>query len=215
MRVRLPRNNSTLAKQKSNPNLIPFNCSNFDSTHASRVYLNQNQLTPAQHFNTFQLNTTNHIIFDCDFDPRARFTPNKLTLAGHNHLLLNQPRITYNSNALFAIHTSKHQINSHLASHSTKIINTPLQLEPQIAVFETQNTEKASLPYENNNQFNELSHFNFSITIKPQIPSPISTQKSHTLNFSRGQLTHNKKSLFAQTQCEIQLSSHSINLIEN
>ena len=34
MRVRLTQNNSTLAMQKSNPNFIPFNCTNFNSPHA-------------------------------------------------------------------------------------------------------------------------------------------------------------------------------------
>ena len=46
--------------------------------------------------------------------------------------------------------------------------------------------------------------------------SLISTQKSHTLNNSRAQLVNNKKSLFAQTQSENQLSSlFSINSIQN
>ena len=70
MRVRLTQNNSTLDKQNSYPNFIPFICSNFDSTHAWRVHLTQNQLIPAQHCNNFQLHSPNHNISVCDFDPR-------------------------------------------------------------------------------------------------------------------------------------------------
>ena len=51
MRVRLTQNNSILAKQKSNPNFDPFNCTNFDSPNASHVHLTQNQLSLAQHSN--------------------------------------------------------------------------------------------------------------------------------------------------------------------
>ena len=82
--------------------------------------------------------------------------------------------------------------------------------------METPNTRKGPLAYQNQQQFTELSHFILSITNKPQISSLISTQKSHTLNNSRAQLVNNKKSLFAQTESEIQLSSlFSINSIEN
>ena len=164
MRVRLTQNNSTFAKQKPNQNFIQINCTKFDCTPASRVYLTQNQLTPAQQFNTFKSNTPNHHISDCDFDPRLHFTHNKLTLAGHNPLLFNQSYIPHNSNALFATHTSKHQIKCQLASHSTNTINTPLQIEPQIVLFERQNPGKASLAFQNQHQFTELSHLNLSIT---------------------------------------------------
>ena len=82
-RVRLTQNNSTLAKQKSNQNLIPLNFK-FYSQQASRVRLTQNQLTPAQHNNTLKTNPPNHTISDWDPDPRVRFTQNKLTTAGHN-----------------------------------------------------------------------------------------------------------------------------------
>ena len=161
-------------------------------------------------------NTPNHNFSDCDFDPRVRFNHNKLTLAGHNPLLFNESYISHNSNALCVTHTSIHQIKSKLASHNTITINAPLQIEPQIALFKTQNTGKASVAYRNLHQFTELSHFNLSDTNRPQISSLVSTQKSHTLNISRAQLVNSKNSLFAQTHSEIQLSSSSsINLIEN
>ena len=51
-----------------------------------------------------------------------------------------------------------------------------LQFEPQIALFEIPNTRKAPLAYQNHQQFTELSHFNLSITNKPQIFFLISTQ---------------------------------------
>ena len=140
MRVRLTQNNSTLAKQNSNPNFLPFKCTNFDSPHASRVHLNQNQLSSAQHSNTFKPNTANHNFFYCAFDPRVRCTQNKLTLTRHIPLILKQPHIKHNSNALFAIHASKHQNKSPLALHITNTINMPLQIEIQIALFETQNS---------------------------------------------------------------------------
>ena len=91
------------------------------------------------------------------------------------------------------------KIKAQLASHSTNTVNTPPQIEPQIALFGTQKTGKTSLAYQNKHQFTELSHFNLSITIKPQSSSLFSTQKSHTLNNLRAQLTNNEKSLFAQT----------------
>ena len=101
-------------------------------------------------------------------------------------------------------------------SHNTNTINTPLQIEPQIALFKTQNTGKASIAFRNQHKFTELRHFNLSITNKPQISPLISTQKSHSLNNSRAQLVNNRKSLFAQTLSEIQLSSSSsISYIEN
>ena len=72
------------------------------------------------------------------------------------------------------------------------------------------------LAYQNQQQFTEISHFNLSITNKPQISSLISAQKTHNLSNSRAQLVNNKKSLFAETQPEIQLSSlFSTNSIEN
>ena len=52
MSVRLTQKNSLLAQQKSTLNFIRCNCTNFDSPHASRVNLTQNQLSPAQHSNT-------------------------------------------------------------------------------------------------------------------------------------------------------------------
>ena len=72
-----------------------------------------------------------------------------------------------------------------------------------------------SLAYQNKPQFIQISHSHLSITNKSHIPTLFSTQNSHILNNSRAQLTNNKKSLFAQIQPEIQLSSSlSINLIE-
>ena len=88
----------------------------------------------------------------------------------------------------------------------------PLQIEPQVALTQTQ----ASQAYRNWHQFTKLNHSKLSITKKSQISSIINTKKSHTLNNSRAQLVNNKKSLFAQSQSEIQLSSsYSINLIES
>ena len=204
LRVRLTQTKATHAKQNPNQNIYHNNCTNFDSTHAPQIHLTKNQLAPAQQFYTLNLNTPNHSISYYDFDSRDCSTNNKLTLAWHDPHLFNQPYISHNSNALFATHTNNHQIKSKLASHSTNTINTPLQIEPQIALFETQNTGKVSFAYQNQHQFTELSHFNLSITNKAQIPSLICTQMSRTLNKSRAQLVNNKKSLFAQTQSEIQ-----------
>ena len=196
MRVRLTQNNSLLAKQKPNQTSSHINCTKFDSTLAPRVQSTQNHLALAQNFYTSKLNTLNHNISDCDFDPRVPFTHNRITPFGHNSLLFKQSYISHKSNALFDTHTSNHQIKSKLASHNTNTINTPLRIEPQIALFQKQNTGKASLAYRNRHQFTELSHFNMSITSKPQISSLIGTKKSHTLNNSRAQLVNNKKSLF-------------------
>ena len=91
----------------------------------------------------------------------------------------------------------------------------PLQIETQIAPFETQNSGKASLAYQNQRQFNELGHFNLSITNEPQIPFLNSTQKSNILNFLRAQLTNKEKWVFAQIHSKIQLSSNSINSIQS
>ena len=140
MRVRLTQNNSTFAKQKPNQNSTNFNCTKFDSTPAPQVHLTQNQFTLTQQFHIFNSIISNHNIFVGDFDPPLRFTHNKLTLAGHNPLFFIQSFISYNSNALFATHTSKHQIKSKLASHKTNTIKTSLQIVCQIALFETQNT---------------------------------------------------------------------------
>ena len=144
-RVRLTKNNSTLAKQKPNQNFARTNCTNIDNTLAPRVHSTQNQLALAQEFHTLKSNTLNHNISDCDFDPLSRFIHNKLTLAGHNSLLFNQSYISHNSNSLFATHTSNHQVKSRFGSHNTNTINTPLQIEPQIARFQTQNTGTALL----------------------------------------------------------------------
>ena len=216
MRVSLTQNNSTLAKQKPNQNSTHINCIKFDSTLALRVNLTQNQLALAQKFHTSKTNTFNHNISDCDFDLQVRFNHNKLTITEHNPPLFNQSYFLHTSNALFATQSSNHHIKSKLASHNTITINTPLRIEPQKALFLTHNTGKASLAYRNRHQFTDLSLFNLSITNKPKISSLICTQKSHTLNSSRAKLVNNKKSLFAQTQSEIQLSpSASNNLIKN
>ena len=136
-RVRLTQNNSTLAKQKPNQNSTHINYTKFDSTLALRVHLTQNQLALAQEFHTSKSNTLNHNLSDCDFDPQVLFTHNELTLAGHNPLLFNQSYSSHNSNSLFATHTSNHQIKTKLASHNTNTIKTPLQIKPQIALFQT------------------------------------------------------------------------------
>ena len=122
---------------------------------------------------------------DHNLASQVHITQNNLTLAGHNPHLNKQPYISHTSNTLFATRTNNHSFNSKLASHSTNNLITPLQIEPQIPLFETHNTRKAPHAYQNQQQFTELSHFNLSIKNKPQIPSLISTQKSHTLNNSR------------------------------
>ena len=142
MRVRLTQNSSKLAKQKPNQNFNHITCIEFDTTVAPPVHLTQNQLALVQEFHTSKSNTLNHKIPDCDFDPPVRFTHNKLTAARHNPLLFNQSYISLTSNALFASHTSNHQLKSKLASHNTNTINIPLQFEPQIPLFQTQNTGK-------------------------------------------------------------------------
>ena len=76
--------------------------------------------------------------------------------------------------------------NTKLISHSHRIVQRLVQkldIEPQIQPFETQNTGKTSLACQNQPQFNELSHFNLSITNDPQLPSLISTKKSN-INFT-------------------------------
>ena len=109
------------------------------------------------------------------------------------------------------MHVNNYQNRSQFASHSLPIVITPLQIESQI----NSNTGKASLAYQNKPQFTQISHSHLSITNKPHIPTLFSTSNSHILNNSRAQLTNNKKSLCAQIQPDIQLSSSlSINLIE-
>ena len=71
--------------------------------------------------------------------------------------------------------------------HSANAIHSPLQIEAQIQQFETQNTEKAQLDYQNQLKFNELNYSNFSITKPFQFPSLISTKNSNTLNTPRAQ----------------------------
>ena len=216
LRVFLTQNKASLAKQIPNQNSNDINCLKVNSTLDPRLHLPQNPLAPAQQFYNLKSNYPNYFLSDHDLASQFCFTPSKLTLAKHNTHLNNQPYISHTSNTLFATRTNNHSFNSKLASHSTKTINTSLQIEPQIPLFETHNTRKAPHAYQNQQQFTELSHFNFSIKNKPQISSLISTQKSHTLNNSRAQLVNNKKSLFAQTQSENQLSSlFSINSIEN
>ena len=139
MRVRLTKNNSILPKQKPNQNSNHINCTKFDSTLLPQVHITQNQLAFSHDFHTSKSNTLNQNNSHCDFDPRVRFTHNKLTPAGHNPLLFNQSYISHNSNALFATHTFNHQNKSKLVSHNTNTINTPLQIEPQIALFQIQN----------------------------------------------------------------------------
>ena len=213
LRVRLTPNTASLANQKPNPNFNHTNYIKYTPAYASQVYLTQNQLAFAQPFHTLKVNTPNYTNSNHDFASRVHFTHNKLTPAGHN-LLIDKQNISHNLNASFAPHNSNYQIESKLVSHSTTTVNTPLQIEPQIALFETPNTGKAPLDYQNQSQFTKLSHVNLSIN-KTRISTVISTQKSHTLNNSRAQLVNNKKSLFAQTQSEIQLSSlSSIKLID-
>ena len=101
----------------------------------------------------------------------------KLTFAGHDPHSFTQPYISHTSNASFATRTNNHPIISKLALHSTNTINTPFQTEPQLTLFETHNTRKAPIAYQNQQQFTELSHFKLSVTNKPQISSIISTQK--------------------------------------
>ena len=213
--VRLTPNTASLANQKPKPNFNHINYINYTPAYASQVHLTQNQFAFAQPFHTLKLNTPNYTNFNHDFTSRVPFAHNKLTPAGHNLLLIDKQNISHNLNASFAAHSSNYQIESKLASHSTTTVNTQLQIEPQIALFETPNTGKAPLAYQNQSQFTKLSHVNLSINNKPRISTVISTQKSQTLNNSRAQLVNNKKTLFAQTQSEIQLSSlSSINLID-
>ena len=216
LRVHLTQINASLANQKLIQNFNHTNCKNFTSAHASQVHLTQNQLAFAQPSHTLKVNTPNYTNSNHDFASRVRFTHNKLTPAGYNPLVIDKQYISHNLNASIATHTNNYQIQSKLASHSTNTVNTPLQIEPQIALFETPNTGKAPLAYQNQSQFTKLSHCNLQIKNKPQIATIISTQKSNTLNNSRAQLVNNKKSLFAQAQSEIQSSSlSSINLFEN
>ena len=212
LRVCLTQNNASLAKQS----LIKFRTTLIKQHTCSASTFKSKSISTCPTISYSEIKYSQLYFSDHDFASRIRLTQNKLTLTGHNPLLFNQPYISHNSNASFVTHTNDHQIKSKLASHSTNTINTPLQIEPQIALYKTPNTRKAPLAYQNQNQFTELSHFNLSITNKPQFSSLISTQKSHTVNYSRAQLVNSKKSLFAQTQSEIQLSSpFSMNLIEN
>ena len=194
-RVCLTKNKASLAKQIPNQNSNHINCLKVYSTYASRVHLPQNPLAPAQQFHNLRSNNPNYILSDHDLASQVHFTQNKLTLAGHNPHLNNHPYISHTSKTLFATRTNNHSFNSKLASHSTNTLNTPLQIEPQVPLFETNNTRKAPHVYQNQQQFTELSHFNLSIKNKPQISSLISTQKSHTLNNSLAQLV-NKKDAF-------------------
>ena len=210
-RVRLTQNNRSLAAQKFNQNFIQTNCMKLTSANASQVHLTQNQFAFAHSFLTPKVNTLNFTNSNLDFASRVRFPHNKVTPAGHNRLLIDKQYISHNLNASFATHTNNYQIKSKFAPHNQHTVNTPQKIEPQIA----SNTGKAPLAYQNQSQFTKLNHFNLSINNKPQIPTLLSTQKSHTLNNSCAQLTNNKKLLSAQTQSEIQLSSpFSINLIQ-
>ena len=184
---------------------------NFTSAHAERVHSIQNQFVYAQSSHTPKVTTPKYTNFNPASAARVRFSHNKLTPAGHNTLLSNQQNISHNSNASFARHVNNYQNRSQFASHSLPIETTPLQIESQI----NSNTGKASLAYQNKPQFTQISQSHLSITKKSHIPTLFSTQNSHILNNSRAQLTNNKKSLFAQIQPEMQLSSSlSINLIE-
>ena len=108
------------------------------------------------------------------------------------------------------MHVNNYQNRSQFASHSLPIVIIPLEIESQI----NSNTGKASLAYQNQPQFTKISHSHLSITNKSQVLTLFSIPNSHILNNSLVQLTNNKKSLFAQIQPEIQLSSSlSINLI--
>ena len=210
-RVRLTQNNTSLAAQKLNSNFNHNNCMYFTSAHASQVHLTQNQLVFAQSFHTPKVNTPNLTNSNPDFASRVRFLHNKITPAGHNHILTDKQYFSHNVNTSFATNVNNYQTKSKFASHSLHTVNTPLQIEPQIS----SSTGKTPLAYQNQSQFTKLSHFNLSITNKPQIPTSISTKKSHILNNTRAQLTNNKKSFFALIQSENQLSSpFSINLIE-
>ena len=169
---------------------------NLTRAHASQVHLTQNQFTSAQSFHTPKVNTPNYTNSNPDFASRVRFPHNKLTPAGHNPLLIDNQYISHNLNASFATHTNNYQIKSKFEPHNQHTINTPQQIEPQIA----SNTGKAPLAYPNQSQFTKLNHFNLSINNKPQIPTLFSTQKSHILYNSRAQLTNIKKLLSAQPQ---------------
>ena len=210
-RVRLTQNIKSLADQIYNPDFSHTNCMKFTSAHAKRVHLTQNQLVSAQSCHSPKVTTPKYTNFNPDFAARVRFSHSKLAPAGHNTLLNNQQNISHNSNASFATHVNNYQNISQFASHSLPIVITPLQIESQIY----SNTGKASLAYQNKPQFTQISQSQLSITNKSHIPTLFSTSNSHILNNSRAQLTNNKKSLFAQIQPEIQLSSSlSNNLIE-
>ena len=210
-RVRLTQNIKSLADQIYYPDFSQTNCMKFTSAHAKRVHLTQNQLVFAQSCHTRKVNTPKYTNSNPDFAARVRFSHNKLTPAGQNTLLSDQQNISHNSKASFAMHVNNFQNRSQSASHSLPIVITPLQIESQI----NSNTGKASLAYQNKPQFTQISHSHLSITNRSQIPTFFSTPNSHILNYSRDQLTNKKKSLFAQIQPEIQLSSSlSINLIE-
>ena len=210
-RVRLTQNIKSLADQNYNPDFNHSNCMNSTSAHAKRVNLTQNQLVYAQSNHTPKVTTPKYTQFDPGSAARVLFSHNKLTPAGHNTRLSNQQNISHNSNASFAMHVNNYHNRSQFASHSLPSLIIPLQIEPQI----NSKIGKASLAYQNKLQFTSITHSHLSITNKSHIPTLFSTQISHILNNSRAQLTNNKKSLFAQIQPEIQLSSSlSIKLIE-
>ena len=216
LRVCFTQNKASLAKQIPNQNSSHIYCLKVNSTYDPRVPMPQNPLAPAQQFHNLKSFNPNYITSDNDLASQVHFTQSKLTLAGHNPHLINQPYISFTSNTLFATRTNNHSFNSKLASHSTNTLNTLLKIEPQIPLIETHNTRKAPHSYQNQQQFTELSHFNLSTKSKPQLSSLNSTQKSHTLNSSLAPLVNSKKSVFAQTQSESQLSSlFSIDSIEN
>ena len=72
-RVRLTQNIKSLAEQNYNHT----NCMNFNSAHARRVHLTQNQLVSAQSYPTPKVTTPKYTNFNPDFAARLRFSHNK------------------------------------------------------------------------------------------------------------------------------------------
>ena len=75
--------------------------------------------------------------------------------------------------------------------------------------LESQNTNPASLAYQNPLQFFEIKHSNLSIKTKLHILFPNNNKNSSSLSISRTQLTNNQKSFFAPFRSTIQSTDTS------
>ena len=199
--VCLTNNNSNLALQKHNSNIIPFKSKHMYSTHAPDVHLaHKNNSFADQMQHTF-IPFPNGINCTSVHDQRVHFTQNNFVLANTytppkvntSSLIDTTPNLAsrvrksfnkitpaWHNPLLITQKTKMHSLDDSFATRVTKYPNhskyashsLPFTTNPvQIESQRLVNTRKASLAHQNTSKFTTLSHSHLSIKNQPQIPT--------------------------------------------